>query len=325
MKRCLALLLCIIVCAAAGVRADAAQSHVWHKDITEGYRKLYPVRNGDIDIPTFPDYDTGTDADYSYQSDNLKIAINKYRFNETLDTVYVADVWIKNIYSFRTCFSHDKYVYDMDTNSIAEKEDGPTMALRNNAIFGINGGYNVGLTVHGGIVYRNSDTESSGAMILYRDGSMRTFNTNEETLDIDDELKKGMYHAWQFGPVLIHDWKRTDNGAGKITSHPRTVIGYYEPGHYAFVVCDGRSEESNGMTFDEMRDFMFWLGVKEALNLDGGYSSVMTFAGKMINKNTYWNFDSNGRRFQGRPIPDFIFFADYDDNGNIIPLSDIFQ
>lgn len=280
-------------------------------------------RNGEIVTGNFPEYDVGNEADYCYQSKNVKIKINVITDYMPYQTLYVADVWIKNIHSFRTCFAHDKYIYDMSTFSNSPKEDGPTMSKRNNAIFAVNGCYNVGLTVHSGIVYGMEDTESSGAIILYKDGSMRTLNTGEETIDIEEELQKGMYHAWQFGPVLIHEGEKTGRGAGATTRHPRTVLGYYEPGHYVFVVCDGRSNIANGMTFDEIRDFMYELGVQEALNLDGGYSSVMTFRGEMINKNTYWGFDLAGNKLQGRPIPDLIFIADYTSCGDIITLDQL--
>lgn len=277
-------------------------------------------RDGDIVVEDFPNKTDLSDHEYYYRSDNMQITIDVIRDNQSMQTLYVADVWIKNIHSFRTCFAHDKFIYDMETTSNALKEDGPTMAKRNNAILGVNGCYNVGLTVHSGIVYGLKDTESSGAIVLYRDGFMRTFNTAEEDFNVEKELEKGMYHAWQFGPVLIHEGQKTERGVGMTTRHPRTVIGYYKPGHYVFVTCDGRSDIARGMTFDEMREFMHSLGVQEALNMDGGYSSVMTYMGEMINKNTYWGYDSNEKKLQGRPIPDFIYFVDCNSKGEIITL-----
>ena len=334
MKRYLIFLLCLIVfCTGVSFSAGAA-SDSDNTDKTIGKNHVYgqyfkyttrvPSRNGDIDVKAFPKYDTGVNAKYSYQSDNLRIAIDVHTDEKIPEVLYIADVWIKNIYAFRTCFSSNKYIYDMDTNSLAGKEDGPTMAKRNEAIFAINGCYNVGLTVHSGIVYGMEDQESSGCLILYRDGSMRTFNTDEETIDIEEELKKGMYHAWQFGPVLVHNGERTERGAGKITTHPRTAVGYYEPGHYVFVVCDGRSPLSKGMTFDEIREVMYSLGVKEAINFDGGYSSVMIFMGEMINRNTYWGINMETKqKYKGRPIPDLVFFSDYDTKGSLITLEQI--
>lgn len=59
------------------------------------------------------------------------------------------------------------------------------------------------------------------------------------------------------------------------TIAPRTGIGYTEEDKVYIMVVDGRSENySNGMTFEEMGQVMYALGVKEAINIDGGGSST---------------------------------------------------
>ena len=67
-------------------------------------------------------------------------------------------------------------------------------------------------------------------------------------------------------------------------AHPRTAIGMVEPYHFFFVVVDGRSEYSKGMTMEELSSFMAGLGCVDAYNLDGGGSSTMVFKGELINK-----------------------------------------
>ena len=68
-------------------------------------------------------------------------------------------------------------------------------------------------------------------------------------------------------------------------ANPRSGWGYYEPGHYCFVQCDGRQDGySIGMTLDEFAALFGELGVKEAYNLDGGQSSEMVFNGETVNK-----------------------------------------
>lgn len=58
--------------------------------------------------------------------------------------------------------------------------------------------------------------------------------------------------------------------------HPRTAVGFSKDGRQIFmVVVDGRSEESMGMTQEELARFMIELGSYYALNLDGGGSSTM--------------------------------------------------
>ena len=66
--------------------------------------------------------------------------------------------------------------------------------------------------------------------------------------------------------------------------NPRTAIGYYEPGHYCFVVVDGRqSGYSAGMRIERFARLFADLGCTAAYNLDGGRSSVMSFNGSFIN------------------------------------------
>ena len=55
-------------------------------------------------------------------------------------------------------------------------------------------------------------------------------------------------------------------------------MGYYEPGHYCFVIVDGRqSGYSAGLLIPELAQLFEDLGCTCAYNLDGGGSAVMTF------------------------------------------------
>ena len=66
-------------------------------------------------------------------------------------------------------------------------------------------------------------------------------------------------------------------------SHPRTAIGYFEPGHYCLLLVDGRQQNSRGMFLDEMAKVFEDLGCKVAYNLDGGHCSFMEMNGKVVN------------------------------------------
>ena len=63
--------------------------------------------------------------------------------------------------------------------------------------------------------------------------------------------------------------------------NPRTAIGYYEPGHYCFVVVDGRGE-SVGVTLSSLSRLMEDLGCKAAYNLDGGDSAQLWWNGEIV-------------------------------------------
>ena len=272
-------------------------------------------REGDIAV-NFPDYDTGVDADYSYQSDDLRIAItvhhgqipdqNGRQLNETW---YVADIWIRNINSFRTVFAKDEF------NKGAE--DGQALATRVNAVLAINGNMNLGVVIHNGTIYQrrgaNKGWNSGAVGMIYNDGSLRTFYLQNENVDLDKEIKNGALHGWQFGPIVIRDGEA---GPGATRYHQmgykaRNILGYYEPGHYVVFSCDNRGNEAQGMNEYMMVDMMKSLGVKEAFNLDGGTSAVMVFMGEVINQPTY--VYDNGKKQEGRNIMDMLVFGEYDE------------
>ena len=96
------------------------------------------------------------------------------------------------------------------------------------------------------------------------------------------------------GPVLIDDGKpmdhdaytkgMVDNAGGKPVGafytytqrHPRTAIGTDKKGNVYLVVVDGRSKgNAEGVTISELTKVCEWLGMRDAINLDGGGSSSM--------------------------------------------------
>ena len=66
--------------------------------------------------------------------------------------------------------------------------------------------------------------------------------------------------------------------------HPRTAVGFNQDSTKAyFVVVDGRSEESIGMTLHELAAFMKGIGAAHAVNLDGGGSSTFIVRSELMN------------------------------------------
>jgi exopolysaccharide biosynthesis protein len=66
---------------------------------------------------------------------------------------------------------------------------------------------------------------------------------------------------------------------------PRTAIGYTPAGVTLMVTVDGRvPRHSVGCTLRELARLMIELGAVEAINLDGGGSTVMVIAGKPVNR-----------------------------------------
>lgn len=66
--------------------------------------------------------------------------------------------------------------------------------------------------------------------------------------------------------------------------NPRTGVGFSRDSTTLYLITvDGRQQGSDGMSLSEFANFMITLGVYEGLNLDGGGSTAMVIAGKLVN------------------------------------------
>jgi hypothetical protein len=90
------------------------------------------------------------------------------------------------------------------------------------------------------------------------------------------------------GPVLVENYAKKITDKEELFSqiagvNPRTAVGYTDQQEVIFMVIDGRQEISEGVTFEELSDIFLGLGVKEAINLDGGGSSTFWVNGQVLN------------------------------------------
>lgn len=90
---------------------------------------------------------------------------------------------------------------------------------------------------------------------------------------------------------LVRDSVKVTQGDPSI--EPRTAVGVSANKIVYFVVVDGRKTDySNGMSFSQLSDVFIALGVKDAINLDGGGSSTL-----VVKQGT--NFNVNNRPSDG--------------------------
>jgi len=82
------------------------------------------------------------------------------------------------------------------------------------------------------------------------------------------------------------------------TRHPRTCLGMISKHKMILVTVDGRSDQSHGMSLNELTDLMISLGCREAINLDGGGSTTMWLADQGVVNRPSDNkkFDHEGER-----------------------------
>lgn len=95
-------------------------------------------------------------------------------------------------------------------------------------------------------------------------------------------------HIISGGPYLVKNGAvfvdMTEQKLGAIGGkNPRTAIGYTQDGNFIMVAVDGREGASVGLTLKELAWFMKSIGCINAMNLDGGGSTVMYVNGRVVN------------------------------------------
>lgn len=119
---------------------------------------------------------------------------------------------------------------------------------------------------------------------FFADGSMAVYDGNETTAT---ELKEqGAVDVLSFGPWLVRDGVLRDyDGKNYNAREPRMAIGMVEPGHYILIDCEGRVPNGpRGLTLNELGALLYAHGVNEAINMDGGTTSVLIFMGEKLNR-----------------------------------------
>lgn len=234
-----------------------------------------------------------------YEDGNIKITYTQYTTNDT--TIHVADVQLSSAEYLKTAFADNTYGKNV-TQTTSD------IAAANNAVLAINGDYygvqEKGYVIRNGVLYREAAADND-VLCIYGDGSMKVVDPSSVTAQ--ELLDQGVWQAFSFGPGLLEDGSipislDTEVGRAK-ASNPRTAIGIIDDLHYVFVVSDGRSDESEGLSLYELAVFMQELGVKTAYNLDGGGSSTMYFNGNVVNNPT------SGFRDDERKVSDIIYIG----------------
>ena len=218
-------------------------------------------------------------TDHSYKSPEVSIEITTHSVEENgwTSVYHVADIYVASMDNFKTHTVNGELQY-WSTADMMELD------REANAILAISGDFYS--YQQSGFIMRNGQIYSDKAgwadiCVLYDDGRMATFTGGQ--YNVDEILADGAVQVWQFGPTLLdgegHAMTVFPHAQGTVNQpNPRSAIGYYEPGHYCFVVVDGRQDEySHGLLLPGLSAVFEQLGCACAYNLDGGGSAVMTF------------------------------------------------
>lgn len=213
-----------------------------------------------------------------YRSQNVSIRLETRRVQGS--DVHVADIRLRSMAHLRRVLAGDRWGRSAESLR--------AMAERSGALLAMTGDYanllGKGLVVANGQVLRSSGNRLRDNCLVYPDGTMACFG--REQLDLSQALQSPIWQAFLFGPSLLDAEGRalSQFQSSVKVSNPRSALGWYGPGHFCFVVADGRQKGQRGLSLRELAAFMEELGCKAAYNLDGGQSAMLWFDGAMVNR-----------------------------------------
>ena len=156
------------------------------------------------------------------------------------------------------------------------------------------GGEPEGLTIVDGVAFSLDSFTTEGFAGLDRNGILHVgFYTYEDCVAND------IVHAVSFGPILVSNGEPVEPPSSSV--NPRTAIGQRADGAIIMLVIDGRQVHSIGATYQDMMDLMLDYGAVNAINMDGGSSTVMYYDGRYVNS-------CSAEGGQPRPLPDAWLF-----------------
>ena len=235
-----------------------------------------------------------------YSDSKTSITLKQYRAYDS--DIYVADITVSDASALKTALANNTYGRNItDTTS--------DIADENNAVLAINGDYygarQSGYVIRNSKLYRNTSGDRD-ALVIQKNGEFKFVSESETSAE--QLLQAGALQVFSFGPVLLNNSEisvgENEEVGMAMASNPRTAVGYLGNNHYVFVVSDGRTSESAGLSLYELASFMKEIGVVDGYNLDGGGSSTMVFKGEIINNPT-----TNGHSNQERAVSDIIYIG----------------
>ena len=292
-------------CLAESVSADTAETYTYSMQL------ISPDSAGPGTIVELPLDETGgmpfqinfTSDTMTYDDPTIHVERSRIRNHETKYncTVHYAKVRIADASQLRTASCRG-----FDNRSVARVD---VIGRQVNAVLAINGDFfgshKDGYILRQGTVYRDMIQRKCDILLIDEDGDFHIipYDADQENIDKTQWNGKKVYNAFTFGPVLIlNDEVVLDIAADPAHADApgrgaRTAI--VQTGHLEYMVITCREV---GVTLEELTSLIQELTdhVECAYVLDGGLSSQMAFAGRLINKLA----DKTAR-----PVTDIVYFA----------------
>ncbi|MEA4999407.1 MAG: phosphodiester glycosidase family protein [Candidatus Limiplasma sp.] len=183
------------------------------------------------------------------------------------------------------------------------------MAQRFQAVLAINGDYysdrKAGLVIRQGETLRSKPSEQYDVLLIDAAGNFHIVKRdNLAMLDVYLSGALDIRNVFSFGPALVIDGELQEipekYSFAPHYKNPRAAIGQLGALEYVCVVVDGRSDDSQGVTLEELAQAMADMGCTQAYNLDGGNSATLVLGGAIYNDKSADN---------ERSVSDILYFA----------------
>ena len=270
--------------------------------IPKSYAAASAVSSAKTVSPPASEQTSAVTTGNTYQDENIAITIETLRQNNT--TLYAADVRLSDAAYLKTALTSDTYGRNI-------KERTSYMAEKQNAIFAINGDYygfrDSGYVLRNGIAYRYTARTAGDDEALVIDEAGNFSIIRESEVSLESLAEDGAWQVFSFGPALVENGKISVTADSEVDqsmrSNPRTAIGQINALHYMFIVSDGRTSESEGLSLLELAQVLKDRGCTTAYNLDGGGSSTMVFNGEIVNN------PAGGKGTSERKVSDIVYLG----------------
>ena len=169
------------------------------------------------------------------------------------------------------------YTTDWGTYSPQSPKYGTQLVVENGKLVNITSG--------------STEIPKNGFVIVGPESKLKVFEKAKKmNLNVNMSPEwRGVNHILSGGPYLVKDGEvfidMTEEKLSAIGGrNPRTAIGYTKDNNLILITADGREGSSIGLTLYELANLMKQLGCVNAMNLDGGGSTVMYVNGSVVNK-----------------------------------------
>ena len=142
-----------------------------------------------------------------------------------------------------------------------------------------NGGMPIGLVISDGEVKHTGRHSEYNTTVGFNQDNVLMIGKPSES----DAKKLGIRDAITFGPALIVNGEPASVKGASSGLNPRTAIGQRSDGAVLMLVIDGRQASSLGATYSDMIGILLDYGAVNAINMDGGSSSLMYYKGEYLN------------------------------------------